>query len=697
MAFYDCYDDDQKRINDYTEQLDVIGHEYTHGVVFHTCNLEDTEKNEMPGAINEAIADIMGYCIEADASENKEIDWTSSARTSNKSAYDASGQSGQIYHVNDYKGDFKEEHRASTIVSYAAYIMNTGGDENSNIGLDELSKLWYRTILVLPSNCTFQVLRESVEMTAEVLGFSQEKKDLICRAFSTVGIQGDNDKIPSYSKQLNVSAFDYKGELHDDYKITVDGTKNIALWGLFKADYRTEVTVNQATPTQLDLPKGTYTISVTDGIRTYSKKVKARSNSEYTELNFVTRFGYIEKDNKDNKEAQSEIENETTASQSVVDQPTRTTSDERDIVLVLDASGSMAGEPLEETKDAATKFVQTILKEDASIGIVTYDDEAFMTSDFSTNESHLVDTIDDIDDGGGTNIEAGLKTADQMLSSSNAKKKIIVLMSDGMPNNGLEGDELITYSDKLKEKGIYIYTLGFFNEITNKSSAQYLMEDIASEGCHYEVSDAESLVFFFGDIADQINGQKYIYVRIACPVDVRVSYDGETLDSSESGLNTRTNFGTLTFEDTAEYESYSDYDEESDDSTVKILRLKEGVPYDINIQGTGRGRMNYSIGFMDENGEYSDFRRFSNIRINNRTSIDTVAEVSDSTMLKVDEDGDGKYDVRYKAKANEYGKEVNYTFVVYAVLSLVIALVLLIFILVIYKKLKNKNRRKYNG
>ncbi len=369
-------------------------------------------------------------------------------------------------------------------------------------------------------------------------------------------------------------------------------------------------------------------------------------------------------------------------------------SNERDIVLVLDKSGSMSGTPIEETKKASGKFVDTISK-DAATGIVTYSDDSEIVSPFTLDKNSLHKAIDDIDNGGSTNIEAGLRTADQMLSSSNAKKKIIVLMSDGEPNYGLEGDELIAYSDELKEKGIYIYTLGFFNAISNKSSAQYLMEGIASEGCHYEVSDAESLVFFFGDIADQINGQKYIYVRIACPVDVRVSYDGETLDSSENGLNTRTNFGTLTFEDTAEYESYSNYDEESDDSTVKILRLKEGVPYDINIQGTGRGRMNYSIGFMDENGEYSDFRRFSNIRINQRTSIDTVAEVSDSTMLKVDEDGDGKYDIRYKAKANEYGKEVNYTFIIYTVLSLVAVLLLLILILVVYKKVKN--RRKYNG
>ena len=40
----------------------------------------------------------------------------------------------------------------------------------------------------------------------------------------------------------------------------------------------------------------------------------------------------------------------------------RTTSDERDIVLVLDASGSMAGAPMKETKKASANFIRTVLK-----------------------------------------------------------------------------------------------------------------------------------------------------------------------------------------------------------------------------------------------------------------------------------------------------------------------------------------------
>lgn len=394
----------------------------------------------------------------------------------------------------------------------------------------------------------------------------------------------------------------------------------------------------------------------------------------------------------------------------------RATSSERDIVLVLDTSGSMDGTPLDETKKAATNFVDTILEEDASIGVVNYDNEADVASDFANSKNALDSVINDLGTGGGTDIEAGMRMADDMLSQSSAKKKFIVLMSDGEPNDGLVGDELIAYAEELKNKGIYIYTLGFFESLGDKTSAQSLMEKIASEGCHYEVSDADSLVFFFGDIADQINGQKYIYVRIACPVDVSVTHNGETLNSSDKDLNTRTPFGTLSFEESDSWlgdnsygqqndsgeaniwfdENLGDQDSDSEESEdrVKILRLKEGEDYDIAIEGTGRGKMNYSIGFMDENGEYTDFRKFNNIKITKSTKVDTVANVSDKTVLNVDEDGDGRYDLVYKAEANGNGELVDYTYVIYIVIGVVSAIAVLILVLVIRAKLKKRKLSK---
>lgn len=372
-------------------------------------------------------------------------------------------------------------------------------------------------------------------------------------------------------------------------------------------------------------------------------------------------------------------------------EPIRTTSDERDIVLVLDTSGSMSGTPMEETKKAATNFINTILEEDASIGVVNYEDSARQLSDFSIDKSRLTEVVTDISDGGGTNIESGLAEAKSMLDSSNAKKKILVLMSDGEPNTGKEGDDLIAYADEIKNDDILIYTLGFFENMGgSKSSAQYLMEQLASDGCHYEVASADDLVFFFEDMADQINGQKYIYIRIACPVDVSVTYNGETICSAENNLNVRTDFGTLTFEDN---ENAADADE---DDRIKVLRLKEGADYDVQIIGTGRGMMDYTIGFMDENGDYSDFRRFEDVKISKQTVIDTVAAVSDKSILNIDEDGDGKYDVKLRAEKNGYGEEVKTSVWLYVSICGGVAL-LLVIALIVVKIRKSKKKGMVNS
>lgn len=359
--------------------------------------------------------------------------------------------------------------------------------------------------------------------------------------------------------------------------------------------------------------------------------------------------------------------------------------DERNVVLTLDVSGSMSGKPLEETKKASSNFINTILEQDASIGIVAYDDVSYMASDFSTDRAALQIAVSEIYGGGWTNTEIGLRDAQSMLENTDAQKKIIVLMSDGEPSRGLMGEDLITYADEIKKSGTVIYTLGFFESLSERSYAQYLMECIASDGCHYEVADADELSFFFEDMADQINGQKYIYVRIACPVDVSVTFDGETLDSSEEDLSTRTSFGTLTFEENREKPGADT------DDRVKVLRLKAGEDYDLKLTGTGRGVMNYTIGFMDDNGDYSDLRKFENIKITRRTRIDTVASDSGNTILNIDKDGDGRYDIRFRAKENGYGEEIAVLgWITYVIVGAVIFILLDIVVIIIYKKKKRK-------
>ena len=362
-------------------------------------------------------------------------------------------------------------------------------------------------------------------------------------------------------------------------------------------------------------------------------------------------------------------------------------SEDRNVILTLDVSGSMDGTPLDETKKASNNFINTILKEDANIGIVTYADTSEIATGLSNEKTNLQEIVTNLYANGGTNIEAGLRDARWMLEKNSAQKKIIVLMSDGEPNEGLEGEDLIAYADAIKKEGIRIYTIGFFDSLEDKSYAQYLMEHIASDGCHYEVANADDLVFFFGDMADQINGQKYIYIRIACPVDVSVTYNGETLNSSEEDMNARTSFGTLTFE-----ESKDEFGENVDER-VKVLRLKEGTDYDLNLTGTGHGIMNYTIGFMDDNGEYSDLRRFEKVKITSKTNIDTVASAGGDSILNIDQNGDGKYDLRLQAEPNGYAEEIrSFNMIRYIVIGAGVLLIADLLALILFLRSRRKGR-----
>lgn len=366
------------------------------------------------------------------------------------------------------------------------------------------------------------------------------------------------------------------------------------------------------------------------------------------------------------------------------------TSRERDIVLTLDVSASMDGVPLEETKKAATKFVDSVLDKNSNIGLVSYSNEASKLNDICSNATLLKDNITGLSSWRETNIEAGLTKAYSMLQAGPSQKKILVLMSDGIPTLGKDGEDLIKYAEKIKNQGVLIYTLGFFQRAQeDKAAGQYLMEEISSEGCHYEVDSSENLVYFFKDVAGQIGGQKYIYVKVACPVDVSVTYKGEMLSSAENNQNLRTSFGTLSFRENEgkgnnEEESigYSNTYLEEADSKIKILRLKEGADYNIKINGTGDGEMDYTIGFMNDEGEYDDLRKFEDIDINKDTVIDTVTNTSEKTLLNIDEDGDGKYDLKLQAGVNGYGEEVKVDRGIFIILAYAFISALIITIIV---------------
>lgn len=112
-------------------------------------------------------------------------------------------------------------------------------------------------------------------------------------------------------------------------------------------------------------------------------------------------------------------------------------SSEKEVVLVLDASGSMSeSNKLSNLKSSANKLAEELLKpsnkQKIKVGVVYYADGISKKCDLNTNLEQVKDCINSVEADGGTNIQLGIKTANGMFSG-NTKDKSLIILSDGEP------------------------------------------------------------------------------------------------------------------------------------------------------------------------------------------------------------------------------------------------------------------------
>ncbi len=123
----------------------------------------------------------------------------------------------------------------------------------------------------------------------------------------------------------------------------------------------------------------------------------------------------------------------------------------------------------------------------------------------------------------------------------------------------------------------------------------------------------------------------YIVVRIACPVDVSISNpSGEELNSSLENFKSSSSFGRL------------DVIGLSDD--IKMLCVNHSPNFSITLNGTDTGTMDYDIRYFNGNDEIYKEDSFRNIPITPNTFIKTGTDDSKTTVLEIDNDGDGEVD-----------------------------------------------------
>ncbi len=152
-----------------------------------------------------------------------------------------------------------------------------------------------------------------------------------------------------------------------------------------------------------------------------------------------------------------------------IEQNVRTSSEGIDIMLVIDVSASMLARDFEPDRITAAKEVAGSFISDRygdRIGLVAFAAEAFTQSPLTTDQSTLQTLLAQIRSGliddSGTAIGNGLATAINRLRESDAKSKVVILLTDGVNNRG----EItpITAAEIARAQNIRVYTIGVGTE-----------------------------------------------------------------------------------------------------------------------------------------------------------------------------------------------------------------------------------------
>lgn len=197
-------DGDGRKFIRFTKALDVVGHEFSHGVVTHTCNLRYQYES---GALNEHFADVMGVLVRQWKKKQnaKTADWSLGKDclgpevqavglrtfTADKAFEDdpIMGTDIQPKHIDDkYTGtaDYGGVHINSGIPNHAFYITayELGGKAWTRAG-----KIWYATLSRLDPNSGFEdMVRETVGAAMALFGSTSKESKAVKKGWKAVGL-----------------------------------------------------------------------------------------------------------------------------------------------------------------------------------------------------------------------------------------------------------------------------------------------------------------------------------------------------------------------------------------------------------------------------------------------------------------------------------------------------------------------------
>jgi len=205
--------------------------------------------------------------------------------------------------------------------------------------------------------------------------------------------------------------------------------------------------------------------------------------------------------------------------------PLKQTKEGVNVVLVLDDSGSMQATDYQPTRlQAAKNSAEILLKslnENDDAGIIVFESGATTAAYLSPYKDKVIEKLRNIEPKkGATAIGDGLSLGIDMATSIPNKKKVVILLSDGVSNAGvISPQEAITFA---KNNNIQVYTIGmgsqgkvvlghdWFGNPQYAELDETTLKTIAKEtgGSYFKSVDSKTLNEIYKNISKDIKREK---------------------------------------------------------------------------------------------------------------------------------------------------------------------------------------------
>ncbi len=211
-------------------------------------------------------------------------------------------------------------------------------------------------------------------------------------------------------------------------------------------------------------------------------------------------------------------------------------TDDLEVVLVLDASTSMRGQPLTAAKDAAQSFLD-VMPSSVKVAVVSFASETQVLSEFTTDRAETATAIEGIEVAGETALYDGVLTATSVFDPAVEARRVVVLLSDGGDtiSEAPIGDAIAS----LLKTDVAFYAIEL--ESPENDGAAIAQMATATEGTVLGTDDPAALSSVFEEIGAQITNR---YV---------LTYTSESYSSTDVSVEVTTNGTVVTARGSVEY------------------------------------------------------------------------------------------------------------------------------------------------